>query len=131
MFTWLLGIPFLKVITAFLTAAIEVIKPLITLVAEAIVMFVKNFWKGLGVIWDNPSVLTVLVVVFGLGGWYLKTWDNDKVLKECIRTCPNPINQKKYYHPLKRVFKKNVDAVTNKIKKPTATFKPFQTDGGN
>jgi len=121
---------FTGVLPALLKSAIAVLTPVLTAVAEFAVWYIKTFWKGLGVIFSNLSVLTVLLVVFGLGGWMLKSWDNDKVLKECIKTCPTPKNPEKYYHPAKRAFyKKFVPSKlqTGKVKQDVKPrFNPFQ-----
>lgn len=89
-----------------------------TMIASKLIDFIgwylKEFWKGLGVIFHNLSVLTVLLVVFIGGGYYFKTWDNDRVLKECIKTCPTPTVSSKYEHPLK----KKVKSYTRQIPKP-------------
>lgn len=76
-------LPFAGVLTALGKAVIEVATPIAKGLAEASVAFAKSFWKGLGVIWDNKSTLSVIAVVIVLSGYYFRTWDNEKVLKSC------------------------------------------------
>lgn len=80
--------------------------------------YLKEFWKGLGVIFHNLSVLTVILVVFIGGGWYFKTWDNDRVLSQCQQTCTTPLPQetvKKNTHPVKRYFNKTTTKYIPKV----------------
>lgn len=118
-------------IIPILKAAIEVGTLIATTVLNFVVWYLKEFWKGLGVVFHNLSVLTVLLAAIIGGGYYFKTWDNDKVLRECIKTCPAPKEPTKYYHPIKReVYKKlHKPLVTKAAPKSTpSTFNPF---GGN
>jgi hypothetical protein len=95
---------------------------------EFVVWYLKEFWKGLGVIFHNLSVLTVLLVVFIGGGWYFKTWDNDRILAKCKETCPAPVVSKVYDHPIKERIKKiyvRVPTQRPPLFKPKDSFKPF------
>ena len=92
----------LAFLSGFAKAALEILTPVLKLVVEGLMWFVRTFFQGLKAIFDNLSVLAVILVVMIGSGWYFKTWDNDKVLQKCEKTCPNPINKAKYKHPLKK-----------------------------
>lgn len=115
-----------------LKAILEIGTLIVTTVFNFIVWYIKEFFTGLGVVFHNLSVLTVILAALVTGGWYFKTWDNDKVLKDCIKTCPNPVEPKKYYHPVKRkVYEKVAPSkLITKVasKKESQPFNPF---GGN
>lgn len=105
---------------SFFSSLATLLKPLIeigTIVLKTLIDFIswyaKEFWNGLGVIFHNLSTLTVILVVFIIGGYYFKTWDNDKVLQQCVNTCPTvKVSEKdlkkKYSHPIKRIYKEPV-----------------------
>jgi hypothetical protein len=119
--------------SGFLKGLIELSSVVLKTALEFISWYLSQFWKGLGVIFQNLSTLTVILAIIIGSGYYFKTWDNDKVLQQCINTCPNPIKQEKYYHPLK---KKVYQAVGKKIEvtkpkpAPTKTFNPFGVSNG-
>lgn len=118
-------------IVPILKAALEVGTLVATTVFNFVVWYLKEFWTGLGVVFHNLSVLTVILAAIIGGGYYFKTWDNNKVLKECIKTCPAPKEPAKYYHPIKKKLYKAVGKpIVTKAgpKKETSTFNPF---GGN
>lgn len=92
----------LAFLSGFAKAAVEILTPVLKFVVEGVLWFVRTFFHGLKAVFDNLSVLAVILVVAVGSAWYFKTWDNDRVLQKCERTCPNPINKAKYKHPLKK-----------------------------
>ena len=116
------------ILSSVLNIATLVFKTLLDLV----VWYCKQFWQGLGVIFHNLSTLAVLLAVLLAGGWYFKTWDNDKVLKQCITTCPNPVEPKKYYHPIKyKIIEKVAPQKIITKAPPKVEPKPFNPFGGS
>lgn len=115
----------------FLKAAIEIGTLVLTTAFQFVVWYLKEFWKGLGVVFHNLSVLTVILAAMLGSAYYFKTWDNDKVLQECIKTCPAPEPKPKtYYNPVKKEIYKAVgkDITVKPAPKPSkpSGFDPFR-----
>lgn len=89
--TWLLGLLGLggvagSIAKAF-TAVVEAVAPVAGVVLQAIanflVWYVKEFWKGLQVILSNLSTLTVIALLMATSAYAFRTWDNPKIVREC------------------------------------------------
>lgn len=83
MFGSLLALPFIGTVFKALGAAIDVATPALKFVVESAIQFIKWFFKGCGVIFDNKSTLAVLAVVVVASGWYFRTWNDASVLRDC------------------------------------------------
>lgn len=70
-------------LTKILAAVIDVLSPLAKAAIEFVVWFIKQFFKGLGVTFDNLSVLTVIAAAMVFSAWMFKSIDNDWVLDKC------------------------------------------------
>lgn len=117
--------------SGFLKGLVELGTLALKTLLEMISWYFKEFWKGLGVIFNNLSTLTVILAVIIGSGYYFRTWDNDKVLAECIKTCPAPIKQEKYYHPIKKKIYESVGKKIEIVKpRPKESPKPFNPFGG-
>ena len=131
MFMFLSALPFLGFLKQLSEVLVFVFKNLMSFVG----WYLTEFWKGLGIIFQNLSTLTVLLAVLIFGGWYFKSWDNDKVLKQCIKTCPTPVKPERYYHPIKKkVYEKVAPKRIVLREKPSAPEPKQQwrsVDGGS
>lgn len=81
MFGSLLALPFIGTVFKALGAAIDVATPALKFVVESAIQFIKWFFKGCGVIFDNKSTLAVLAVVVVASGYYFRTWNDAKVVE--------------------------------------------------
>lgn len=127
----LLALPLMGTILKLLTAAVQVVVPLLVAVGDFAIWFVKQFFNGLKAIFDNLSVLAVIAVVIVGSGWYFKTWDNDKVLKQCLETPVKKLDTKKYVHPIKRklpsvIYKQPTTSPQQSRPSPSRSFNPFE-----
>lgn len=114
--------------SSILTKLIELGTVLLSTLLSFVSWYLGEFWKGLGVIFNNLSTLTVILAIIIGSGWYFKSWDNDKVLQECIKTCPTPVVKKTYTNSLKKkIFGDTTKKILTKPKpQETRTFNPFE-----
>ena len=107
--------------SGFIKNLLDLVTKIVGYIIDFVVWYCKQFISGIGAIFNNLSVLSVLIAVFIGGGWYFKSWDNDRVLQKCMQTCKTPVNPQKYYHPVKKVVYKYVapqKLVYKKVDKP-------------